>query len=81
MKNPPIPKKIKKILTNHGDKRIDYYHWLRDDKRKNKNIIKYLNEENQYAESWFKSNNVNSKKFLNIIKMQYQNSKKVLKQK
>ena len=35
---PPIPKKIKKTLSAHGDKRIDYYYWLRDDQRKNKTV-------------------------------------------
>ena len=61
MKKPPIPKKIKKILKNHDDKRIDNYFWLRDDKRKNKDVLNYLNKENNYTEQWFKKNKVNSK--------------------
>ena len=61
MKNPPIPKKIRKILTNHKDKRIDWYYWLRDDKRKDKEVIKYLNEENKYTDYWYKKNKVNTK--------------------
>ena len=39
MKKPPIPKKIKKTLTLHKDKRIDWYYWLRDDERKNEEVI------------------------------------------
>ena len=50
---PPKPKKIPKILEAHGDKRFDDYYWLRDDTRQNKEIISYLEEENNYAESWF----------------------------
>ena len=46
---PPIPKKIKKKLTAHGDQRIDNYYWLRDDSRKNKQIINYLKAENSYS--------------------------------
>ena len=49
MKIPPKPKKITKKLANHGDERIDYYYWLRDDKRKNKTILSYLNKENKYT--------------------------------
>lgn len=29
----------------------DYYYWLRDDQRKDKKVLKYLNEENNYAEN------------------------------
>ncbi|MFP3014619.1 MAG: S9 family peptidase [Arsenophonus sp.] len=39
----------------HGDTRIDNYYWLRDDMRKNKKIIKYLNEENKYTNLVLKS--------------------------
>ena len=42
MKKPPIPKKIKKKLVAHNDERIDWYYWLRDDSRKNKEITKLL---------------------------------------
>jgi oligopeptidase B len=80
MKNPPIPKKIKKILKAHGDKRIDWYYWLRDDKRKNKTILNYLSKENKYSDFWYKENNVNSnlifksyKKALPKIEESYKN--------
>ena len=54
---PPQPKKIPKIHIAHGDERIDDYYWLRDDTRKNPEIISYLEEENKYLEDWFANNN------------------------
>ena len=68
MKKPPIPKKIKKILKAHGDERIDYYYWLRDDKRKNKEILKYLRDENKYTHYWYKKNKVGSNKIFEKYK-------------
>ena len=56
MKNllPPVPKKIRKNFESHGDLRVDNYYWLRDDKRKKKSIIKYLEAENRYSNNWLK---------------------------
>tara|TARA_B100001939_G_scaffold232418_1_gene200227 strand:- start:2883 stop:4922 length:2040 start_codon:yes stop_codon:yes gene_type:complete len=71
MKNPPIPKKIKKILKAHGDERIDWYYWLRDDERKDKKILDYLLKENKYSEFWYEENNLKS----NLI---YEDYKKAL---
>ena len=68
MKKAPIPKKIKKILKAHGDTRIDWYYWLRDDKRKNKKILSYLKKENKFRKSWFDLNKVSSKKIFNAYK-------------
>ena len=68
MKKAPFPKKIKKSLTVHKDKRIDWFYWLRDDKRKNKKVLNYLKEENKYANYWFRTNKVNSKKVFNYYK-------------
>ena len=68
IKKPPIPKKIKKIFRAHGDSREDFYHWLRDDKREDPEILNYLNEENKYTNYWFKENNINSKKIFNFYK-------------
>ena len=59
MISPPKPKKKKKILKIHGDERIDNYYWLRDDSRKNKEILNYLKEENKYSKHWFKSSGIN----------------------
>ena len=44
---PPIAKKITKKLTIHNHTRIDPYYWLND--RENSEVIKYLNQENNYA--------------------------------
>ncbi|HAW21127.1 MAG TPA: oligopeptidase B [Flavobacteriales bacterium] len=48
---PPIAKKVPYDSTIHGDTRIDDYHWLRDMDRKDPEILKYLNEENEYTQS------------------------------
>ena len=47
--NAPKPNKIPHTLELHGDERIDYYYWLRDDSRSNKDVINYLKEENKYT--------------------------------
>jgi oligopeptidase B len=54
---PPQPKKIPKVHSAHGDERIDDYYWLRDDTRKDPEVISYLEEENKYLEDWFANNN------------------------
>lgn len=43
----PKAKKIDKILSKHGDQRIDPYYWLNE--RENPEVIAYLNEENKYT--------------------------------
>ena len=48
---PPVPKKIRKKLKAHGDTRIDNYYWLRDDTRKNNEILNYLKKENNYSKN------------------------------
>lgn len=45
----PKAKKIEKKLEMHGDVRIDNYYWLND--REDKEVIKYLKEENAYTKS------------------------------
>ena len=40
-------KKIPTKLETHGHVRVDYYYWLRE--RDNPEVIKYLNDENEYA--------------------------------
>lgn len=61
---PPVAKKVKHEIVfgyhpsqyrgdnvmNPPKKRIDYYQWLRDDDRKDKEILKYIELENQYCE-------------------------------
>ena len=46
---PPKAKKIPKELIAHNDVRVDDYFWLND--RKNKEVIKYLNDENEYYDA------------------------------
>ena len=68
MKKPPVPKKKAKELVSHGDKRTDYYYWLRDDKRKNKDILKYLSRENEYTNTWYKANGINPSEIFKYYK-------------
>ena len=46
---PPKAKKMPKELIAHNDVRVDDYFWLND--RKNKEVIKYLNDENEYYDA------------------------------
>ncbi|WP_236870134.1 S9 family peptidase [Candidatus Bandiella numerosa] len=48
----PVAKKNKKVIENFNDKRDDFYDWLRDKDYpnvKNKEILNYLESENNYA--------------------------------
>ena len=49
---PPNPKKIPYKLEAHGDVRIDNYYWMRDDSRSDKELISYLESENEYFKKW-----------------------------
>lgn len=52
---PPVAKKEAKILKIHGYEITDNYAWLRDrNDKKNPEIIKYLEENNAYTESFMK---------------------------
>jgi len=46
----PQAKKLAKRLSVHGDVRIDNYFWLRDDDRKDPEVLAYLEAENKYFE-------------------------------
>jgi len=49
---PPIAtKKPYEVVGPNGLKRQDEYYWLRDDTRKNPDMLAYLNAENAYADS------------------------------
>ncbi|MBI6413029.1 S9 family peptidase [Proteus mirabilis] len=48
---PPKANKIPHVMTEHGGTRTDNYYWLRDDARKDKQVIDYLKAENAYTES------------------------------
>lgn len=46
---PPQAEKRPHIFNVHGVERIDNYHWLRDDTRTDKDVLNYLNAENDYV--------------------------------
>ncbi|MGR5238907.1 S9 family peptidase [Vibrio alfacsensis] len=50
----PVAKKVPHAMTIHGDTRIDNYYWMRDDERKDPDILQHLEQENQYAETVLK---------------------------
>lgn len=50
---PPKAKKVEKYLEKHGHKRLDEYYWL--NQREDKEVIKYLEEENKYTSEQMKS--------------------------
>ena len=74
---PPILKKIKSVKIIHNTKLIDYYSWvhqhdilniLSNPKLLNKEVKKYLTEENIYAKNALKSTNKLQKVLFNEIK-------------
>ena len=48
--SPPVAKKVEHKMELFGDVRIDNYYWLRDDSRKNADVISYLQQENAYTD-------------------------------
>ena len=46
---PPVAKKVPRVLNQHGHTRVDNYYWLRDDQRKDPDVLGYLNAENEYT--------------------------------
>jgi len=46
---PPHPKKIEKMMTVHGDTRVDPYYWLNE--RENPEVLDYLKAENRYLDT------------------------------
>lgn len=48
---PPLAKKVKHEMELFGDVRVDNYYWLRDDSRKNPEVLSYLQQENTYTEA------------------------------
>jgi oligopeptidase B (EC:3.4.21.83). Serine peptidase. MEROPS family S09A len=51
---PPEAKKVPHTWSIHGDQRVDNYHWLRDDKRSDADVLAYLTAENTYTEAQLK---------------------------
>jgi oligopeptidase B len=48
---PPTAKMIPRVDTTLGDVRVDSYFWLRDDQRKNAEVLEYLAAENHYTDA------------------------------
>ena len=51
--DPPSPKKEAVKFEAHGVIRIDDYYWMRDDTRKQSEVIDHLKSENKFLEQWF----------------------------
>ncbi|MDQ6887667.1 MAG: S9 family peptidase [Gemmatimonadota bacterium] len=51
---PPIARMVPRVDTTLGDVRTDPYFWLRDDARKNADVIAYLEAENRYTAAMLK---------------------------
>src|SRR5437762_3962447 len=51
---PPVARISPRADTTLGDVRIDNYYWIRDDARKNPDVIAYLDAENRYTEAVMK---------------------------
>ncbi len=49
---PPVAKTVPKVITVHGDTRIDPYFWIRD--RDDPDTIPYLEAENRYTDAMMK---------------------------
>lgn len=48
---PPVAKTEKHMTVIHGDTLYDPYFWLRDDERKNPDVLAYLKAENDYVDT------------------------------
>ena len=51
---PPVARMTARVDTTLGDIRTDNYYWIRDDARKNPDVIAYLEAENRYTEAMMK---------------------------
>ena len=49
---PDAAKKPYTVSAPHGARREDEYYWLRDDTRKNPEMLAYLHAENAYVDAW-----------------------------
>ena len=61
--NPPKAKKIYHEEIHHGDKRIDYYNWMKN--RNDPDILDYLKAENEYTKLIMKDTTVIQEKLYN----------------
>ena len=63
--SPPKPKKVYSESINHGDKRIDYYNWIKDNS--DPHVLAYLKAENEYAKEVMKDSEHLQEKIYNEI--------------
>lgn len=63
---PPKPKQMPKVLISHGDKREDSYYWM--NYRDHKEVLSYIEKENQYFDFMMKSSLGLRKKIFREIK-------------
>ncbi len=47
----PVAKKVPYEMTLHGDTRVDDYYWMRDDERKDPEMLAHLEAENAYLKT------------------------------
>jgi oligopeptidase B len=52
-KSPPAAKKVPRVMTRFGDRRVDNYFWLRE--KADPEVIDYLRSENAYTEAVMKA--------------------------
>ena len=74
--NPPKAKKINKFLEIHSDKRVDPYFWMNE--REHSEVLKYLEEENAYADFVMKDSEKLQKKLFEEMKSRYKKDDKSL---
>lgn len=51
---PPVARRVDTWVTLHGHTRLDPYAWIRDDARKNADVLAYLEAENSYTKQMMK---------------------------
>jgi oligopeptidase B len=64
----PIAKKVPHKMVMHGDTRIDNYYWMRDDKRKDSELLAHLAAENTYMKTQLSHTEVLQNKLFKEIK-------------
>lgn len=64
---PPKPVKKEVIYKIHGHERKDNYGWMKDETRKDKQVLNYLKAENKYADEYLKNTKGLQKKLFNEI--------------
>ncbi|MCB0377941.1 MAG: S9 family peptidase [Bdellovibrionales bacterium] len=52
---PPKVERKMHIHKAHGHQRVDYYHWLKDESRKDPEVLKHLNAENEFTDAYLRS--------------------------